>query len=173
MVDYMLQTQPYLFMSVLCHLCHSILLNFLWHLVAHQNLTYAHFSLYWHFHFQILDCLFHYLSTNFFIHCNFQTHFLRGEGRRGAGTTRRSRSWYKGTAATAPVSRQSRVGQSTCCSSSLGWRLQGQNQGQNQDDSDSQVLQPDVITETVPLPPYGACRGHESPTLQRRLQECF
>ena len=27
------------------------------------------------------------------------------------------------------------------------------------DDSESQVLQPDVITETVPLPPYGACEG--------------
>ena len=42
--------------------------------------------------------------------------------------------------------------------------LQGRVQGQNQDDSKSQVLQPDVITETVPLPSYGACEGHQSPT---------
>ena len=33
------------------------------------------------------------------------------------------------------------------------------------DDSESQVLQPDVITETVPLPPYGACEGiSDNPT---------
>ena len=33
------------------------------------------------------------------------------------------------------------------------------------DDSESQVLQPDVITETVPLPSYGAWEGiSDNPT---------
>ena len=37
--------------------------------------------------------------------------------------------------------------------------------GQNKDDSKSQVLQPDVITMTVPVPPYGACEGiSDNPT---------
>ena len=61
------------FMGVLCHLCHCILLNVSWHLIAHQRLTLAHFSLYWYFQFHILDCpfivfhLFSLIYTYFFI----------------------------------------------------------------------------------------------------------
>ena len=39
MVYYMLHTQPFLFMGVICYLCNNIPLNVLWHLVAHQHLT--------------------------------------------------------------------------------------------------------------------------------------
>ena len=43
MVDYMFYTQPFLFMGVRCYLSNSILLNVLWHLVAHQLSIIFHF----------------------------------------------------------------------------------------------------------------------------------
>ena len=50
---------------------------------------------------------------------------------------------------------------SPCCERQGAPRL-AVGPGQNQDDSECQDLQPDVITETGPRPPYGACSGHKS-----------
>ena len=76
MVDYILYTQPYLFMGVLCHLCPSILLNVLWHLVAHQHLPRPIFHFIGIFIFIFWTAFFHCRSPyshNFHIllHCLF------------------------------------------------------------------------------------------------------
>ena len=75
MVDNMSYTQPYLFMKVLCHLFPSTLSNVLWHLVAHLNLTQAHFFLYWHFYFHIWTAFFHCFSL-YFPNCHIILHCL-------------------------------------------------------------------------------------------------
>ena len=72
-VVYMLHTKPYLFMGFLCHLCPSITFNVLWHLVAHKHLTWANFSLHWHFPFIFWTALCHCLSPFFLISTNFFT----------------------------------------------------------------------------------------------------
>ena len=65
MVYYMLHTQPFLFMRVIWHLCHNIILNMLWHLVAHQHLFMLIFHFISFFTFIFQTAFFHCLSPYF------------------------------------------------------------------------------------------------------------